>query len=261
MLPGGAGSGQVGQIEGLGLPGAAESQLVAGPSAMSTSQSQLKAGERIMEALDVCTEEEERWQGYFDTHWKRLHSAAGGAERGNEEEESAALRKARQVFGAKDTAAGVEDDGMQVDEESSGAETGKEKLTEAVVAEKPPPNILFRGQNLWGYLYEVLLSVRAAELDAALMLLPFGYAVRLLKFLAVFLEEGWGDQELCIRAALLLLQVHERQLRSMRSIPDVVLRLRTVIPVRIRAMRDTLGTNIAALQWTQMQIKQEQVRF
>lgn len=72
-----------------------------------------------------------------------------------------------------------------------------------------------------------LVSVRAADLESCLLMLPFMDALRLLDHLPTWLSKGVGQQhiELITRVAVLLLRLHHTQLLSTAAARPTLIRL------------------------------------
>lgn len=68
-------------------------------------------------------------------------------------------------------------------------EHAREKAHNAA-AKPPPPNPLLLGLPPAGYVLRAVGSVRSAELEQALLLLPFTDALRLLGYLVTWLQKG-----------------------------------------------------------------------
>ncbi len=185
---------------------------------MKTTQEALEVSERIVQCLDICRTEQENWKRYHDLVKLR------------KEEESR----------VKAMAAGGSSIAKMLDQQA-----GKEEKKEIA---QPTPHPFLMGGTLTQYVMRTLRSARLAEVNDALLTLPFDYAVRLLKFLTKMLEEG-NEVELAIKCALLLLRVHGNQLTSTGSLVESLATLRRHSRLRLYAFKDIVGTNLAALQY------------
>jgi U3 small nucleolar RNA-associated protein 12 len=119
----------------------------------------------------------------------------------------------------------------------------------------PTPHPLLQGGTPAQYVLRTLRSVRLSELTETLLTLPFDYAMRLLGHLARLLEQG-SDVELCVKVTLLLLRIHQTQMVSTRTHFEVLMALRKHARVRLEALKDTVGTNLAALRYLKLDIEQ-----
>jgi len=108
------------------------------------------------------------------------------------------------------------------------------------------PNLLLLGLDEGAYLLKALASVRAAELEQALLLLPFGAATALLRRLLPMLEAA-PPAELMARCALFVLKVHHKQLVANGSLVALLHRLDAALGGRLRREQALIGYNLAAL--------------
>lgn len=108
------------------------------------------------------------------------------------------------------------------------------------------PNPLLLGLSPDEYVLRAVSSVRASELEQALLLLPFASAVSLLGFCARWLRRG-TDLELACRVATLLLGLHYPQLSSSRTSRQALLSLHEHLRPRLKQLRDSIGFNVAAM--------------
>ena len=74
-----------------------------------------------------------------------------------------------------------------------------------------PPNPLLLGLSPAAYVLRAVGNVKSAELEQALLVLPFTAALELLGYLVQWLRAG-AQSEQCVRTATLLLRVHQSQL-------------------------------------------------
>ena len=100
-------------------------------------------------------------------------------------------------------------------------------------------------------------TVKSADLESALLMLPFSDALRLLTYLPEWLEVGSGagagrggsaHAELSCRTAVLLLRLHHAQLVATAGARPVLLRLQRYLRPAVQALKDTAGFNVAGLQ-------------
>jgi U3 small nucleolar RNA-associated protein 12 len=80
------------------------------------------------------------------------------------------------------------------------------------------PNPLLLGLEPPLYMLWVLRSVKSAELEQSLLVLPLGHMERLLYYLIILLKNGRGV-ELCSRVAVFLVKIHENQVRLAQNSP------------------------------------------
>ena len=78
------------------------------------------------------------------------------------------------------------------------------------------PNPLLLGMEPYLYMLWVLKSVRHAELEQSLLVLPLAHVERLLYYLVLLLRNGRGV-EICSRVAVFLVKTHQNQVSWSRS--------------------------------------------
>jgi U3 small nucleolar RNA-associated protein 12 len=108
------------------------------------------------------------------------------------------------------------------------------------------PNLLLLNLSPSAYLLRALGGVRSAELEQALLLLPFD-AVRGLLTRLLPLLEAEAPIELMARCVLYLLRVHHKAIVANRSLLETLQPLATALHARVARERATLGYNLAAL--------------
>ena len=94
-------------------------------------------------------------------------------------------------------------------------------------------------------------SVRTADLEQALLLLPFSSALLLLELLPAWLRDASAGAELACSVSVLLLRLHQRQLAATTGARGVLLALRAELRPRLEGLRETVGGNIAAIEGLQ----------
>ena len=102
-----------------------------------------------------------------------------------------------------------------------GLERADQELKEAAAFRKSEggqgktrmPNPLLLGLEPAQYILWVLRSVKSAELEQSLLVLPLTYMERLIYYLIVLLRSGRGV-ELCSRVAIFMIKTHQNQVRQ-----------------------------------------------
>ncbi|MCO5568312.1 hypothetical protein L7F22_022011 [Adiantum nelumboides] len=107
-------------------------------------------------------------------------------------------------------------------------------------------NMLMLGLTPSAYVLRALSSVRASDLEQALLALPFTDALKLMTYLKDWIIEG-SQVELVCRVAILLLQLHHSQLVATVSCRSVLTSLHEVFQDGVKKLKDTIGFNIAAM--------------
>lgn len=80
---------------------------------------------------------------------------------------------------------------------------------------KRPPNLLMLGHSPSAYILWVLRTIKSADLEQSLIVLPLGHIERLLYYIIVLLKRGQGI-ELCSRVAIFLIKTHQNQVRAVK---------------------------------------------
>ena len=134
---------------------------------------------------------------------------------------------------------------------------------------KRTPNILLMGMDPPAYILWVLRSIKSAELEQSLLILPLGHMQRLLYYLILLLRKGEGV-ELCSRAAVFLVKSHQNQIiyggtgssnQKNNSISVPLRELRRLLKLRLNEARDTVGYNIAAMRMVIRVSKERKNRY
>ena len=85
--------------------------------------------------------------------------------------------------------------------------------------ERKAPNPLLLGMDPASYVIWVLKSVKQAELEQSLLVLPLEHVYRMLYYLVISLRKGQGT-EICSRVAVFLVKTHQHQVRFPREIDE-----------------------------------------
>lgn len=119
-------------------------------------------------------------------------------------------------------------------------------------AAAPPlvPNMLLLGLDADAYVLKALSSVRPADLEQALLLLPFDAMRRLLERLLPLLPSA-PHVELIARTILFALHVNHKQLVGSRASLPLLHALDSKLRERLSRERDVVGYNLAALRHVQ----------
>ena len=105
------------------------------------------------------------------------------------------------------------------------------------------------------YALAAIEKVRSADLEQAVLSLPFSSALALLDYLAGWLEAG-ERTELTCRLASLIVRLHYVQLGATAAARGVLLKLRPLLRRRAAEFRDVVGFNAAGLSMWENHIKE-----
>lgn len=112
----------------------------------------------------------------------------------------------------------------------------------------PARNPLLLGLTPSAYLLRTLRGIRPSDVDQVLLVLPFSDALRLLRYLHHLLARRQGV-ELCCRAVLLLLRVHQAQLVASATLLPLLASLRAAMHGALGSHKDLVGFNVAGLRF------------
>ncbi|KAJ2508377.1 beta transducin [Coemansia sp. RSA 2052] len=168
-------------------PDDAEEAQRAGKPTMDT----LKAGERIIDALDVADEERRKRAAYEDQR-RRMPQRS-------------------------------------------------------LAAPEPSPILQFERIAAEAYVLRTVERVRPADLDDALLALPFAHVLSLLAYVDHWARKEWNTALTC-RVLFFLLRTHQNQIVATRSMRAQLASIRAHLRAGVRAQRDHVGYNLAALQ-------------
>lgn len=126
----------------------------------------------------------------------------------------------------------------------------------------PSRNILFTalgGISAEEHVLSVFQKIRAAELEDALLILPFSSVLNLFKFLDIFAAKSMNIQLTC-RILLSVLQIHHRQIVTSKAIKSSLQKIRKNLRYLLDLKRSEIGFNIAALKIISTQCNEREVR-
>ena len=228
--------------------GVAPAGAEAGMASRKTLET-LSAADAIVDALDVARHERTR----IEAHVAKKAKAALSMEIDDEGKED--TRKA----GAKDTGNKLkklfkvnDDDENDDDSMASDSELLDHQAVVTPYGENSSyptglaPNPLLMGVSPERYALAALATVKPADLERAVLSLPFTSALALLDFLSGWLEKG-EKIELTCRLASLIVRLHYQQLGATANARGVLLRIRPLLRDRANSFRDVLGFNLAGL--------------
>jgi U3 small nucleolar RNA-associated protein 12 len=262
-----AAAGERAAARGASAPAGAEAGM-AGRKTLET----LSAADAIVDALDVAGHERER----IDAEVRRRKRADDGDDDEDDGEDDG--DEADEIEGGGGDFPSFEPEDFSDDDElrAANAETfGEERddgdaVADAVVLGNanalglkgtdvyPPglmPNPLLMGQTPERYALAAIEKVRAADLEQAILALPFSSALALLDYLAGWLHAG-ENIELTCRLAALIVRLHYVQLGATSAARGVLLKVRPLLRKRAEEIRDVFGFNLAGLGMLEAHLKE-----
>ena len=125
---------------------------------------------------------------------------------------------------------------------------------------KRKPNPVLLNMTPHEYFLSRLRLVKQADLEQALLVLPFHYVVRLVSVLLSVIKTG-GDYELPTRCAVFLVRCHFSAIVSTQSLVPEMAELMSVLRGAVSEVREVVGGNIAALRYMQRMAKERERNF
>jgi len=104
------------------------------------------------------------------------------------------------------------------------------------------------------YLLATLKSIKSAELEEALLILPFTSVLHLLTYLNKWIDLGL-ELELSTRILFFVIQVHQVQISANRSLQSTIHQIRDNTRRQLIAQKDAIGFNLAALNYLKRQLE------
>jgi U3 small nucleolar RNA-associated protein 12 len=99
-----------------------------------------------------------------------------------------------------------------------------------------PVNPFLVGKTPDDHVLKALTSIRSTELEESLMVLPFEYVAKLLRFLDTFIEKAI-ETELCVKCLLFMVSTHQNQIISNQVMVGSLTSLRKNTRRRLRILK------------------------
>jgi len=195
-------------------------------AATRVSLQTIKAGERLLEALQTAHP--------LHLELLRREAEARRARASHSRAVQAPIRK---------KARRDRDDEQQKD----GGQEAAEGQEEPVEVEVPSE---FGGKQPHQFVLDILVGIRSAELETALLVLPLAAVLHLLDFLHYWLPRNIQPTLSC-RVLFFLVRTFQPQLSSTPSVAPVLMQLRDDARTAIQYQKDLLGVNRAAMSFLQ----------
>ena len=233
---------------GTSAPAGAEAGM-AGRATLET----LSAADAIVDALDVARHERER----IDAHVKKrarmaleVEDSVPGDDAMRDDENAQKKQdaeKLRRLFAGDDEDEDEHDvASMRSDDSDDDAARVAGNSENDAYPKGLAPNPLLMGASPERYALRALEHVKAADLERAVLALPFSSAAALLEFLGGWLERG-EKVELTCRLAALIVRLHYAQLGATARARGTLLKMRPMLRARAASFRDVVGFNLAGL--------------
>ncbi|KAJ2506307.1 beta transducin, partial [Coemansia sp. RSA 2049] len=118
------------------------------------------------------------------------------------------------------------------------------------IAPVPPetnPILQFERISHETYVLRTIERVRAAELDDALLVLPFSRVLSLMTYIDIWAQRGWNTPLVC-RVLFFLLKTHQNQVVATQTMRGQLNSIRQHLRTGVNTQRNQIGYNLAALR-------------
>ncbi|KIJ70192.1 hypothetical protein HYDPIDRAFT_78063 [Hydnomerulius pinastri MD-312] len=131
-----------------------------------------------------------------------------------------------------------------------GEQKARAGTLEAAGLQPPPRNPILAAFDLQpeAYVLRVVEKVPSAALHDALLVLPFGKVLSLMRYLDLWAQKGWNIT-LVSRITFFLIKTHHHQIVANRIMRTTLIPMRIHLRNALRREKDTIGYNLAALQY------------
>lgn len=110
------------------------------------------------------------------------------------------------------------------------------------------------------YVFDIVRQVRPADLEDALLTLPFAKITSLLSYIATWAQKSWSTP-LVTRVLTFVLKVYHPQITSSRSIRPILDSIRHDLRRNLQLQKDTMGFNLAGLKFLQREAAVSDITF
>ena len=98
------------------------------------------------------------------------------------------------------------------------------------------------------YVLDTVQKIKAANLQDALLVLPFDKAVEMLTFLDIFAEREWNIPLTC-RILFFILKTHHKQIVASKTMRNMLDSVRGNLRAALKHQKDEMGFNLAAVRY------------
>ncbi|KAI9504159.1 WD40-repeat-containing domain protein [Coemansia spiralis] len=136
------------------------------------------------------------------------------------------------------------------DEEQSKWQAYEEQKRKMPQLNPPPPDtnpiLQFEKLGAEAYVLRAIERVRAAELEDALLVLPFSRVLSLMTYIDFWAQREWNTPLVC-RILFFMLKTHQSQVVATRAMRSQLTSIRRHLRAGVSLQRDQIGFNLAAL--------------
>lgn len=123
-------------------------------------------------------------------------------------------------------------------------------------SELHPLMIAYDVENVDDFLIGVLQRIRPADLEEALLLLPFSDVSEILQRIPKLSERRKDQTEIILRVTLFLLRIHHKPIVSNQTLLTVITKIRIILEDSTIQLRDMIGINLYAYKLLQRTIEE-----
>ncbi|CAH0521766.1 unnamed protein product [Peronospora belbahrii] len=212
-------------------------------SAAKRTIESVRAGESLMEAIDLA-ETELQAIAEFERVQKKKMKEAEVALKKRKQEKKKAVEEAM-----ANTLLGPEDEN----------DADKEELSKLKTAVRPP-NMLLLGYSPLKYVLHTMRRIRPHDMEEALIVLPFDYVERLIRLLLQLISSH-VELEFCCRVLLFLLKLHNSAICARVGLFTELELLWQRLRSQLVESKSRIGFNLAGLKYVKRTIDEEQTVF
>jgi len=129
-------------------------------------------------------------------------------------------------------------------------ERSRMSAEDSIKLQPPPRNPILAAYEIEpeAWVLRVVEKVQSTEMQDALLVLPFGKVISLMGYLNIWAQREWNIT-LVSRIIFFLLKTHHHQIVANRVMRTALIPLRKHLRSALRRHKDTIGYNLAALQY------------
>ncbi|KAE8908437.1 WD repeat-containing protein 3 [Phytophthora fragariae] len=212
-------------------------------SASKRTIESVRAGESLMEAIDLAESELQAIADFERVQKKQMKEAAAAAKKRKQEKKKAAEEARANAL-----------PGNEVEEEKEEEAPSKPKKATR------PPNMMLLGYSPLKYVLHTLRRIRPHDMEEALIVLPFDYVERLIRLLLQLIS-GHLEVEFCCRVLLFLLKLHNSAICARVGLFNELELLWQRLRSQLVENKNRIGFNLAGLKYLKRTIDEERTGF
>lgn len=125
----------------------------------------------------------------------------------------------------------------------------------------PQRNVLFMALgniSAERHVLNTMAKIPAAQLQDALLVLPFASLPALFTFLSIWVQKGWNVTLTC-RVLFFMLKTHQKQIVASRELKTVLEDMRSDLRRSLSGNKDLIGFNVAALRFVGERVDEQKI--